>query len=149
MVLAFTVDDLVGALEGEFFGIALVSGLLALAVSAAAHGLGRLGGPAGIALAVVILLLVGVSSTGGAVGHQFEPGFYSAVSQLLPPGTAVTAIRNVEYFDWAATFAPLAALAAWAVAGVLLGLLGDSYGPHVRRARATPRASSAVGEAAA
>lgn len=38
LVVAFNVDVLVGALTGEFFGIAVVSGLLALAVSAAAHG---------------------------------------------------------------------------------------------------------------
>ena len=47
LVAAFNVDVLVGALTGDFAGLALVCGLLALAVSAAAHGLGHLGGPAG------------------------------------------------------------------------------------------------------
>ena len=60
--------------------------LLALAVSAAAHGLGHLGRPAGIVLAILTLLLVGMSTTGGAVTYEFEPGFYATVSQLLPPG---------------------------------------------------------------
>jgi hypothetical protein len=140
-VVAFDVDVVVGALGSEFLGIALVSGLLALAASASAHGLGHLGGPAGILVAILTLLLVGVSSTGGAVGYQFEPGFYSAVSQLLPPGAAVTAVRNVEYFDWAATAAPLVVLGAWAIGGLALGLLGELYGPHVRRAPATRPAS--------
>ncbi len=149
LVAAVNVDDLVGALEGEFLGLALVSGLLALAVGAAAHGLARLGGPAGMAVAVLTLLLVGVSATGGAVGYQFEPGFYSAISQLLPPGAAVTAVRNIEYFDWAATLAPLAVLGAWAIGGFALGLLGERYGPHVRRARASRRMSSSVREVAA
>ena len=102
---AFNVDVLVGALNGHFLGIALVTALLALAVSAAAHGLGHLGGPIGIVAAVLLLLLLGVSSAGGAVTYQFEPGFYGAVSQLLPPGAALTAVRNVQYFDWAATLA--------------------------------------------
>jgi hypothetical protein len=135
LVVAFNVHVVVGAFGSEFLGIALVSGLFALAVSAAAHGLTHLGGPPGIGLAVVVLLLVGVSAGGGAVGYEFEPGFYGAVSQLLPPGAAVTAVRNVEYFDWAATLAPIATLAVWAVGGLAVGLLGDVYGPHVRRPR--------------
>ena len=141
LVAAFNVDVLVGALPGDFVGIALVCGLLALSVSAAAHGLGHLGGPAGIAFAVVMLMLLGVSTAGGAVTYEFEPGSYAAVSQLLPPGAALTAVRNVQYFDWAATLAPLVVLGAWAAGGLALGLLGERYGPHVR---AAARAASAA-----
>jgi len=141
LVAAFNVDVLVGALPGDFVGIALVCGLLALSVSAAAHGLGHLGGPAGIAFAVVMLMLLGVSTAGGAVTYEFEPDFYGALSQLLPPGAALTAVRNVQYFDWAATLAPLVVLGAWAAGGLALGLLGERYGPHVR---AAARAASAA-----
>jgi hypothetical protein len=136
LVVAFNVEVLVGAFDREFLGVALVVGLLALAVSAAAHGLGHLGGERGIVLAILVVLLVGLSSAGGAVTYQLEPGFYGAVSQLLPPGAALTAVRNVEYFDWAATLAPLLVLAAWAVGGLALGLLGERFGPHVRVAAA-------------
>lgn len=141
LVVAFNVDVLIGALSGHFLGIALVGGLLALAVSAAAHGLGHLGGEAGIVAAILTLMLLGVSSGGGAVTYAFEPGFYGAVSQLLPPGAAVTAVRNVQYFDWAATLVPLAVLGAWAAGGLAVGLLGELYGPHVRTAE--PALSSA------
>jgi len=112
VVVAFNVDVLVGAFDDEFLGIAGVAALLALAVSAAAHGLGHLGGERGIVLAILLLMLLGVSSAGGAVTYQLEPGFYGAVSQLLPPGAALTAVRNVEYFDWAATLVPVASRAA-------------------------------------
>jgi hypothetical protein len=139
LVVAFDVDVVVGALTGEFFGIAIVSALLALAVSAAAHGLGHLGGPAGIVTAILTLMLLGVSSAGGAVTYQLEPGFFSAVSQLLPPGAALTAVRNVQYFDWASTFAPLMVLCIWAAGGLVFGLLGELYGPHVRKAPALRR----------
>jgi hypothetical protein len=140
LVAAFNVDVLVGALPGDFAGIALVCALLALAVSAAAHGLGHLGGPAGIVVAILTLMLVGMSTTGGAVTYEFEPGFYAAVSQLLPPGAALTAVRNVQYFDWAATLAPLAVLGSWAAGGLALGLLGERFGPHVRAAGRAPAA---------
>ena len=129
VVVAFNVDVLVGAFDGELLGVAAVAALLALAVSAAAHGLGHLGGERGIVLAILLLMLLGVSSAGGAVTYQLEPGFYGAISQLLPPGAALTAVRNVEYFDWSATLAPLLVLGVWAVGGLLLGLLGERYGP--------------------
>ena len=134
LVVAFNADVLIGALDGHFAGIALATGLLALAVSATAHGLGHLGGPVGVLVAILTLLLVGLSSSGGAVTYEFEPGFYGAVSQLLPPGVALTAVRNIEYFDWAATLVPLLVLCAWAASGVAFGMLGERFGPHVRNA---------------
>ena len=88
-----------------------------------------------------MLLLLGVSTAGGAVTYEFEPGFYDAISQFLAPGAALTAVRNVQYFDWAATLAPLAVLGAWAAGGLALGLLGERLGPHVR---AAARASGAA-----
>jgi hypothetical protein len=138
LIAAFDVEVLTGAFDGEFAGVALVAGLLALAVSAAAHGLGHLGGPPGIVLAILMLILLGMSSAGGAVTYQFEPGFYGAISQLLPPGAALTAVRNVEYFDWHATLVPFVVLGAWAIGGLALGLLGERFGPHVRRPAAPP-----------
>jgi hypothetical protein len=141
VVVAFNDDVLVGALEGHFVGLAVVVGLFALAVSSAAHGLGHLGGAAGVVAVALLLMLLGLSSSGGAVTYEFEPGFYGAVSQLLPPGAALTAVRNVQYFDWSATAAPLLVLGAWATGGLVLGLLGERLGPHVR-AGAQPGAVS-------
>jgi len=148
LVVAFDVDVVVGALNGEFAGVAVVTGLLALAVAAAAHGLAHAGGAPGVAAAAVALVLLGLSSSGGAVGYQFEPGFYSAVSQLLPPGAAVTAVRNVQYFDWSATLAPLVVLGAWAAGGVTLGLLGERLGRRADALAPAPVAVPAPGAAA-
>jgi hypothetical protein len=124
-VVSFNVDVVTKAMRGDFAGIALVGALLALAVSGTAHGLARVGGPAGIAVAAVVLLVLGVSTAGGAVTYEFEPGFYGAISQLLPPGAALTAVRNVHYFDWAATLGPLLVLAAWSVCGLALVAAGE------------------------
>ena len=128
IVVAFDVDVVTGALDGDFAGIAVVAGLLALAVAATAHGLARAGGRAGIAVAAVTLLLFGISSTGGAVTYEYEPGFYGAISQLLPPGAALTAVRNVRYFGWADTLAPLLVLGSWGAGGLALGLAAERLG---------------------
>jgi hypothetical protein len=147
-LVALDVEVVVGALDGGFVGVAVVSGLLAVSVAAVGHGLAHLAGARGIAAAVMTLVLLGLSSSGGAVGYQFEPGFYGAVSQLLPPGAAVTAVRNVAYFDWAATLEPLLVLGAWALGGLVLGLLAERTGtaarsmPAARRRDVTPRAAA-------
>ncbi len=135
VVVAFDADVLVGALQGHFAGLALVAGLFALAIGSASHGLGHLGGAAGVVTVVVLLVALGLSSAGGAVTYELEPGFFGAISQLLPPGAALTAVRNVQYFDWAATLTPILVLTAWALGGLGLGLLGERYGPHVRRSQ--------------
>lgn len=138
LLAALNADVVVGALEGHFVGLAVVAGLLAAAVAAATHGLGRLAGPAGLAVAVALLLLLGVSSAGGAVTAHFEPGFFGALSPLLPPGAALTAVRDVQYFDWAGTLAPLLTLGAWAVGGLVVGLLGERARQRAPRRVAVP-----------
>jgi hypothetical protein len=139
LLAALNADVVVGALEGHFAGIAVVAGLLAAAVAGTTHGLGRVAGPAGLAVAAVLLLLLGVSSAGGAVTARFEPGFYGALSPFLPPGAALTAVRDVQYFDWAGTLAPLLTLGAWAVGGLAVGLLGERVRRPARRAAVTRR----------
>jgi uncharacterized phage infection (PIP) family protein YhgE len=144
LVAAVSVDAVVGALRGHFWAVAGVAALLALAVAAIAHGLGRLAGIAGVAGAAVVLILLGQSSSGGALTFELEPGFYGAISQLLPQGAAISAMRNSVYFHGAHTLIPLLVLGAWAAAGVALGFTGDA----LRRAPApapvtqTPRASA-------
>ena len=76
-------------------------------------------------------------------------GLLRTVEASLPPGAAVTAVRNVGYFDWAATLEPLVVLGAWALGGLLLGLLAERLGsagrgvPAARRLDVTARAAAA------
>jgi hypothetical protein len=93
--------------------------LLIAAIVLSVHGLGRLFGPVGMAAAALTFMLVGVSSAGGGLTYQLEPGFYRALSQLLPNGAALTALRNEVYFSGAHTLGALAALGAWTAGGAL------------------------------
>jgi hypothetical protein len=130
VVVALSVDTVVGALTGRFWGVAGIAALLIAAVVLSVHGLGRLFGPAGMASAALTFMLVGVSSAGGGMTYQLEPAFYRAISQLLPNGAALTALRNEVYFSGAHTLGALAALGAWAAGGALALALGT-----VRRGR--------------
>jgi hypothetical protein len=134
LVVALGVDLLVGALTASFVGLALVACLLALAVASFAHGAVRLAGPPGILIAFVVMMILGLPSSGGAVTHELQPGFYGAISQWLPPGAALTAIRNIQYFHWGQTLQPLLTLAGWTLLGLALGLAGDRFGAAARAA---------------
>lgn len=129
VAVALSVDTTVGALTGDFWGIAGVVALLILAVVLCVHGLGRLIGHAGAGLAAMTLVLVGVTSSGGGVGHQFQPGFFRGVSQLFPNGAAVTALRNEVYMAGAHSLGALLVLCAWAGGGALALLVGHHRGP--------------------
>jgi uncharacterized phage infection (PIP) family protein YhgE len=136
LVVAVSVDTVVGAIKGHFWGVAGVAGLLALAGAALVHGLGRLAGLAGAAAGMLLVVLLGQSSSGGAVTFELEPGFYGAVSQLLPNGAALSAMRNTVYFHGAHTPVPLLVLGLWAAVGLALGLVGEAL-----KQRSSPRRS--------
>ena len=129
VAVALSVDTTVGALTDDFWGVAGVISLLILAVVLTVHGLGRLIGHAGAAVAAMTLVLVGVTSSGGGVGPQLQPGFYRAVSQLMPNGAAVTALRNEVYFGGAHSLAALVVLLSWATGGAIAMLVGHHRGP--------------------
>ena len=121
---ALSVDTTVGAI-GHFWAVAGLGALLALAVGATVLGLGRLLGAAGLGLGALLVALTSISTSGSVVGYRFEPAFHRALSQWLPAGSAVEAMRDVLYFGGAHAGGGLAVLAAWAVAGLALLALGD------------------------
>jgi hypothetical protein len=123
IIVAFAVEVVVGALDGSFLAVAGILALFVGAVVVCVHGLGRVAGPPGLALGGAIFLLVGTSSTGGGLTYQLQPAFYHAVSQLLPNGAAVTAVRNEVYFGGGHIAGALAVLGAWTTAGLVLLLV--------------------------
>jgi hypothetical protein len=120
LVVALTVDTIVGALTGAFWATAGIVALAAAAVGAATHALGRLLGPPGLALAALLFVPLGMSAAGGALGPDLVPGFFGALSDALPAGAAQSALRDAVYFGSAGTAVPLLVLAAWAVGGAAL-----------------------------
>jgi hypothetical protein len=62
----------------------------------------------------LLFVVLGNSSSGGAVSPPLLPHPYALVSQWLPSGATVTALRNAVYFHADQHLHPLAVLAAWA-----------------------------------
>ena len=63
----------------------------------------------------LFFVVLGNSASGGAVAPPLLPHPFAIVSQWLPSGATVTALRNAIYFHAYQHAHPLAVLAAWAV----------------------------------
>jgi hypothetical protein len=122
------------ALPGPYLAVAGVAALVVAAVALTAAGLFRVLGPAGLALAAVLFVVVGNPGSGNATAPELLPGFWRVAGQLLPPGAGGQALRDVAYFDGHALLAPALVLAAWALLGATLVLAGRRKPPTLTAA---------------
>jgi hypothetical protein len=109
-------------------GFWLAVGLVALgsaAIGAVVAGLAKIMGPAGVGLSGLFVVLLGLVTSGGPVGSQLLPDFYRALAPWMPAAPLYSALRGALYFDGAGIAAPVAVLAGWLVAGLLLMMVGE------------------------
>jgi hypothetical protein len=64
----------------------------------------------------LFFVVLGNSSSGGAVAPPLLPAPFAFVSQWLPSGATVTSLRNAVYFSTYQHLQPIAVLAVWAAA---------------------------------
>ena len=97
-----------------------VLALAALATSSMTAALGRWIGLPGVGLTALVLVLLGLVSSGGPLGPQLLPDAYRVIAPWLPVGPAIEALRGSVAFGGSGVIVPSLVLAAWA----LLGLIG-------------------------
>jgi hypothetical protein len=117
---ALVMDPVLGALPGHFLALVLLGALFAVASVLAVFGLESVLSYGGILVSALLLILVANSTSGGAMNQEFLPDGFRQVSQLLPSGALVRALRNSVYFDGHHTLEPILVLGVWAVGGLLL-----------------------------
>jgi hypothetical protein len=83
---------------------------------------------------LIVFLVVGAPASGGGSAPELLPGFWRAVSQLLPPGAATTSMRDVVYFDGHGATGTLLVLGLYAALGTIGAIV-----VHRLRARAGAR----------
>ncbi|MCI3221567.1 hypothetical protein [Streptomyces sp. NP-1717] len=126
---ALLAGPVIGAFDGSFpqlFGVAVLLSLAAVGVVAACQGLL---GVLGVAVGALVVLPLGVSSSGGPVDYHFLPAFYSTISQYMPMGSAITSLRRIFYFDGNNVMTPLLTLAVWAAAAWIVALIAERVRP--------------------
>ncbi|MFD3976089.1 DUF3533 domain-containing protein [Streptomyces cyaneofuscatus] len=120
---AIIIGPILGALPGSVWGLAGLGALVVFSVGMTTLALEALTGIVGIGLAVLIIVIAGNPSAGGAFPLPMLPDFWRAIGPALPPGAGTWVARSIAYFRGNAVTGPLLVLSAWAVAGTALTLL--------------------------
>jgi hypothetical protein len=123
--------------NGLWAAMALVT-LLSLAVGAVTAACAWLMGPAGVALGALVVVLLGLVSSGGPLGSEFLPDAYRAIAPWLPVAPASSALRGALFFDGAGVIGPIGLLSAWALIGIVGPAVPDVVRPVRRRTAVAP-----------
>ena len=86
-----------------------------------------------IGLTVVIFVILGNPSAGGAYQAPMLPTFWRAISGYLPNSAGTDAIRRIVYFESHGLTHPIVVLAAWIVGGVALTLVASAITKRARQ----------------
>jgi hypothetical protein len=135
---AVIIGPILGALPGSTFALWGLGALVTFAVGAATLALQGLTGIVGIGLAILIVVIAGNPSAGGAFPLPMLPPFWQAIGPALPPGAGTWVSRSIAYFHGNAVTGPLLVLSAWAVGGSAVTMLTS-----LRRRPAAAAASAA------
>ncbi|MEV6396926.1 DUF3533 domain-containing protein [Streptomyces sp. NPDC051907] len=111
------------ALPGSVLALGGLGALLVFTVGAITLALQGLAGVVGIGLAILLVVVLGNPSAGGAYPYPLLPPFWRAIGPALPPGAGTFAARSIAYFRGNGAGGPMLVLAAWAVGGALITLL--------------------------
>jgi hypothetical protein len=130
-----------GGFSSAFWAASGLAALGSAAVGAVLAGSARVLGTAGLGLAALLVVLLGLVSSGGPAGSEFLPDFYRSLGPWMPAGQLYSALRGALYFDSAGLSWPVLMLAGWLIGGTLLMVLGAA----VRRRPAVNAAIAAAG----
>jgi hypothetical protein len=101
-----------------------ICSLIIAAVAFVAAVLQKLIGAAGTLLTIIVIILLGNPSSGGATGVPYLPTFWRDLGPYLPPRNAYILLHHTIYFGGHGTTEALTVLLVYlAVAAVILGVL--------------------------
>jgi uncharacterized phage infection (PIP) family protein YhgE len=96
----------------------------------------------GVGLTLILFVVLGNPSSGGAYPAPLLPPFWRAIGHSIPNGAGVEAIRRIVYFGSYDVASSLLVIAIYVVAGAAIAITGASV--LARRAAAGKSDVSAV-----
>ncbi|MFH9724997.1 DUF3533 domain-containing protein [Streptomyces sp. NPDC017254] len=123
---AVIVGPILGALPGSVVALWGLGTLVVFAVGAATLALQSVFGIVGIGLAILLIVVAGNPSAGGAFPLPMLPPFWKAIGPALPPGAGTWSARSIAYFKGNDMTASMLVLSAWAVVGTVVTLVMSS-----------------------
>jgi hypothetical protein len=131
---ALIVDQFLGALTGHFVALWWLGALVVFAAAAVTMAFQVLLGIVGIGLALLVFIVLGNPSAGGAYQPALLPPFWRAISGALPNGAATDSVRRIVYFGAQGITTQLIVLAAYAGGGVIVSFIAGAVMRAARRA---------------
>lgn len=117
------VDQWLGAIEGHFWLLVGIGTLLSVTASVFTMGMESVFGIVGIGVSILLFVVLGNPSAGGAYQYQVLPEPWRSIGQWLPNGAGVDAIRSAVYLGNHQLSFHLWVMAWWAAVGLLVFLL--------------------------
>ncbi|MFT4081230.1 MAG: DUF3533 domain-containing protein [Nocardioides sp.] len=131
---ALVVDQWFGALTGHFWPLAGLGALLVLSAATVTMAFQVLFGVIGIGLTVLLFVVLGNPSAGGAYQSQLLPEFWRAVGGWIPNGAGTDAVRRIVYFGGHGIAGELWLVAGYVVVGAAITMLASLRHAHRREA---------------
>jgi hypothetical protein len=129
-VVAGLVVDLIvclwlqGFSTSKFWIVWPICSLIIASVAFVAAILQKLLGAVGTLLTIIVIILLGNPSNGGATGYPFLPTFWRDIGPFLPPRNAYIVLHHTIYFNGNGTTQALTVLLIYfGVGAVILGVL--------------------------
>ncbi|GHB64069.1 membrane protein [Streptomyces cirratus] len=139
-----------GALPGNVMALWGLGTLVVFAVGAITLAFQGVAGVVGIGLAILLVVVFGNPSAGGAYPYPLLPPFWRAIGPALPPGAGTYAARSITYFRGNDAGPAMLVLSAWAVLGSAVTMVCAVFhqgrgGPAVGSGATGPAAARAPG----
>ncbi len=121
---AIIVGPVLGALTGHFAALWAIGTLIVFGAATVTMALQVLLGVLGIGAAVLLFVVLGNPSAGGAYQTPLLPPFWRAISSALPSGAGTDTVRRIVYFGADGIGGHVTVLALWAAVGIVVTLAG-------------------------
>lgn len=115
---ALVTATLLGTFTGHLLPLALLGAGVVLATGMFTMGLRAALGILAVPLAIVIFVVLGNPSAGGAFGSNVLPAFYAAIGRWITPGAGTEGVRSIVYFHGTGIGQPIATLVLYTAVGL-------------------------------
>lgn len=122
---ALIVDQVLGALTGHFWTLWWLGALLVASAATVTMAFQVLFGVLGIGITVLVFVVLGNPSAGGAYQTSLLPPFWRWLSNGLPNGAGTDAVRRIVYLGSSGITGHLVVIAVYVVAGALVAAAGS------------------------
>jgi hypothetical protein len=123
---AIIVGPVLGALTGHFMALWWLGAFLVFCAAAVTMAFQVLLGVLGVGLTLIVFVVLGNPSSGGAYPASLLPPFWRAIGNSIPNGAGVEAIRRIVYFGSYDVVGNLLVIAIYTVAGMGIAITGAS-----------------------